>query len=126
ISATTASFAVREGGALPASRVLHVHLLDNNAAVLGAAYVAPQTQPSWLNIAISGSAPDYDVTLSITTTALAPITLSTAFTLGTADSTGKILYTQTVQASLAILQPVGASQKVISDSFTLGAPATAT
>lgn len=125
VSAATASFAARQGGALPASQVLHVHLLDNSAAVLGAAYVAPQTQPSWLNIAISGSAPDYDVTLSITTTALAPVTLSTTFTLGTADSTGKILYTQTVQTTLAILQSVGVSQKAISDSFILGSPATA-
>lgn len=126
VSATTAAFSVREGGALPASQVVHVHLLDNSAAVLGAAYVAPQTQPSWLNIAITGSAPDYDVTLSITSTSLGPITLSTTFTLGTADSAGKILYTQTVLASLTTLQPVGASQKAIADSFILGAPTTST
>lgn len=120
VSASTMSFTSREGGALPAPQVLHVHLLDKSAAVLGAAYVAPQTQPSWLNIAITGSAPDYDVTLSITTTALAPITLSTVFTLGTTDSAGKVLYTQTVQTSLAILQPVGVNQNTISDSFVLG------
>jgi hypothetical protein len=120
ISATTAGFTAMQGGAASAPQVLHVHLQDQKAAVLGAAYVAPQVPPSWLHVGITGAAPDYDVTLSITNTAFPPGTMTATVTLGTADSSGNILYTQAVQATLTILQPIAVNQATISDSFILG------
>ena len=120
ISANTAIFNAIEGLQPTAPQVLHVHLLDHSTTYLGAAYVVPQTQPSWLNVTITGTAPDYDVTLSITQTTLPVGTHSAVVTLGTANTAGTVLSSQNVTVNLTILQPLSVDQKSISASSILG------
>lgn len=123
VSATTVSFSAKRGLAVSPPQVLHVHLLDNAAAAFGAAYVAPQTQPSWLNVAITGTSPDFDVNLSITSTALPVGKQSAVLTLGTADSGGNVLTTQNVTITLTILEPIGTDVTTINQNLILGQPA---
>lgn len=121
LSANTASFNAIEGlQPSPSQIILHAHLLDNSANYLGAAYVAPQTKPTWLKTSITGSQPDYDVTLSITQTTLPVGSYSAVLTLGTATSAGKILSTQTVTVHLTIRQALSVDQVALSGSAVLG------
>jgi len=102
LSASTVSFAAQQGAASPTARTITVHLLDTKAAALGAAYVAPQTQPAWLNVSITGTAPDYSVVLTPSTTAMAAGSASAVLTLGTADAAGVVLQSKPVQVSLTV------------------------
>lgn len=64
LSVNTADFNAVEGvSTSPSPIVLHAHLLGDAASNLGAADVAPQTQPTWFNVSITGGPPDDDVTL---------------------------------------------------------------
>lgn len=124
VSATTVKFTAKENESAGTPQVVHVHLQDTKAAALGAAYVSPQQQPSWLHVAITGGAQDYDVTLSVISTTQMVGTQSATLTLGTTDSAGNVLHTQAVQTSLTILVPMGVDKPALSGSFVLGDPVT--
>ena len=104
LSSSTVSFTALEGpAAAPAPQTISVHLLDTKAAALGAAYVAPQTQPAWLTVAVTGTAPDYTVTLTASATEMTTGTASAVLTLGTADASGTVLTAKPVQISLTVM-----------------------
>lgn len=102
LSTNTISFNAVQGDPSPAPATLTAHLLDTRPAAFGAAYVAPQVQPSWLTVSITGTAPDFTVTLTPNTSAMAAGNTSVTLTLGTADSSGTTLRARTVQISLIV------------------------
>lgn len=102
LTSNTVAFSGRAGQAPPAPQSLTLHLLDRKATAVGAAYVAPQTKPSWLEVAITGTAPDYNVTLTATTAGMAIGAFSATVTLGTADASGNVLKSRDVNVSLVV------------------------
>src|SRR5687768_9267260 len=67
LSATSATFSAREAGPVPASQSIGITLTGNGAAGLGAAFRAGQV-PNWLNVNITGSAPNYNLVLTVSNT----------------------------------------------------------
>jgi hypothetical protein len=120
MSASSVSFSAPRQKAAPAAQTVRVTLADSSAAALGAAYVAPQTQPAWLDVAITGAPPTYDLVLTITRTDLPVGTSSAVLTIGTANASGAVLRTQQLTVNYAVLAPLVAATAGIDTSFVFG------
>lgn len=120
LSTSSVAFSAKRLRQLPPVQVVRLHLTDNAAATVGAAYVAPQTDPGWLGVSITGTAPDFDVALSITTTGLPLGQHSAVLTLGTADAGGTVLQSRTVQITLTVVEPISLSATSLTNGYILG------
>lgn len=121
LSGNSAAFAVLQLDATPAEADLTLTLTSSGAAFVGAAYVAPATQPSWLGISITGSGNNYVVHLSIQTTNIAAGAYSSTFSVGTADANGKILMSQTITVNYTVTGRISIQTAPYQTTFTYGA-----
>jgi hypothetical protein len=120
ISSNSVSFAARQNGATPASQSLTINITGPNATYAGAAYPAGQTPPSWLSFSMNGSGTTYNLVLSITSTALSPGQYTTTFGVGTADSAGKVLQSQSVTVTYTVTGVVAITTAPYTSTFTYG------
>lgn len=120
ISANSATFSARQNAAAPSSQSLTIQITGPNTAYAGAAYTAGTTQPSWLGFAMNGSGTTYQLVLTVNSTSLAPGQYSTTFQVGTADSKGNVLQSQSVTVTYNVLVAVAISTQPYSATFTYG------
>ena len=125
ISANSATFSARQNGVLPSSQSLTIQISGPNAAYAGAAYTGGQTPPPWLGFTMNGSGTTYQLVLTVTSTALAPGQYTTTFQVGTADSKGNILQSQSVTVTLTVLAIVAITTQPYSATFMYGGSKTA-
>jgi hypothetical protein len=120
ISANSATFSARQNAAAPSSQSLTIQITGPNTAYAGAAYTAGTTQPSWLGFAMTGSGTTYQLVLTVNSTSLAPGQYTTTFQVGTADSKGNVLQSQSVTVTYNVQAAVAISTQPYSATFTYG------
>src|SRR5262245_1114318 len=101
LSGTSLSFDVLQGSALPPGKSLAITVTGSNVAYLGIAFTGGQTQPSWLDIGITGSGTSYSLNVTITSMQ-PPGTYSSTFLVGTGDSSQNVLQTQQVTVTYTV------------------------
>lgn len=107
LGANSATLTGVENGTLPAATSVPLTITGSNVAVVGAAYLNGQTQPSWLGINITGSGANYSLVVSILSTAIQPGQYSSTFSVGTADSGGNVLRTATFTVNYTVTPAPG-------------------
>src|SRR5690349_16953162 len=108
LGASSASFSAREKGALPALQNIAITLTGTGAAALGAAFPAGQV-PTWLAVNVTGTAPNYTLVLTVTTTDLPPGARTATVVVGTADSSGNVLRSRNVTVNYDLVSNVQVS-----------------
>lgn len=126
VSTNSVTFAAKRTKAAPPTQTVRLHLQDNRAASVGAAYVAPNTQPDWLGVNMTGASPDYNLNLSILGTHRPSGTYTAVLTVGTADASGNILRTQNIQISFTVTDPISVTSPALTAGFVLGHSTNAT
>lgn len=127
LSASSASFSAQPNGPLPPTQTVHLHLTSSGAVYVGAGYKNGQQQPSWLNVSITGGGSDYDVTLSIISTAYPIENLAVVLSIGTADAGGNILETQDISVSYSLTNRLAFASAPLASTLVLGSePSSAT
>jgi hypothetical protein len=105
LSGTALSFDALQGSTLPPGKSLAITVTGSNAAYLGIAYTAGQTQPPWLDIAITGSGTSFSLNVTITSMQ-PPGTYTSTFLVGTADSSQNVLQTQQVTVTYTVMSRI--------------------
>jgi len=122
LSGTSAAFVARSFGPVPASQMLALTLSGPAPAFVGAAYPNGTTPPIWLEVNITGSAPNYTVVFSISGTQFGAGTTSTTVLIGTADENGDVLKSVPVTVQLTTTQNLVVSPTYDETVFTFGDP----
>jgi hypothetical protein len=105
MSVSSLAFKARTGAGVQTQSVA-VTITGSGVAYLGAAYTGGQTQPSWLQLNITGSASTYQMGVNVQPGGMAPGRYSTTFQVGTADSGGNILSHQDFTVTFEVDQGV--------------------
>lgn len=79
-----------------------MNITGKNVAYVGAAYTNGQTQPSWLNISVTGAGSSYQVVVGVRQTTLPAGEYSSTFGVGTANSNGDILQSQFITVTYTV------------------------
>lgn len=122
LSTSDVSFSAYRNEALPAAQAVRMHLTDGKSAYVGAGYRSG-IAPEWLAVEITGTAPDYEVTLSISTAAIAPGEYRSTLTVGTADANGTILQTKDIAVAYTLSQRLAFATDSVSIAYVFGSPA---
>ena len=120
LSGNSASFSALAGDIVPSSTSLTMTVTGSRVAAVGAAYVGGATQPNWLGINITGSAPNFNVVLSINTTSIAPGQYTSTFSVGTGDANGNVLQSQQVTVNYTVTARLTISGGAYSSTFIYG------
>jgi hypothetical protein len=125
MSANSASFTVLQAGTIPASQTFDIAITGSGAAIVGAAYTAGQTQPTWLTVAITGSGSHYQLLVGVVPSAVNAGQYTSTFSVGTADAGGNILAHQDFTVSLTANPHLTASTAASTQTLIFGDTTTA-
>jgi hypothetical protein len=120
MSTSSLSFHALQGGNAPATQSVTVNITGSNVAVLGAAYVKPDSKPAWLDINITGSGSAYTMTIGVQPNAATAGSYSSTFQVGTADSAGNILANQSFTVSMTLDARIGITNTPVTSNFIFG------
>jgi len=120
LSTSSVTFNSLQADTAPAESDVTITLTGTGTAVVGAAYVSPQTQPTWLGINITGSGTTYKLALTILTTQLNPGQYTSTFQVGTANSSGSILASQPVTVTFTVVGRLAVQSPAYTGTFTYG------
>lgn len=101
LEATSASFAARQFSFTPPSQQIAITLTDNRAARLGAGFAGQA--PAWLNVDITGSAPNFFLNLRVNSTDLPAGQHTATVLVGTADAAGNIQQSKSIAVSYNLI-----------------------
>jgi hypothetical protein len=120
MSVSSLAFKARTGAGVQTQSVA-VTITGSGVTYLGAAYTGGQTQPSWLQVNISGSGSAYQMGVNVQPGGMAPGNYSTTFQVGTADSGGNILSHQDFTVTFEVDQGVAIVNSPAPFSYVFGA-----
>jgi sugar lactone lactonase YvrE len=125
LSGTSASFRAPRQHDIPASESFIMTVTGSGVATVGAAMPAAQAV-TWLDVAVTGTAPNYLVTLRPNTTNLPVATATTTVVVGTANAAGTVLATREIQVSYDIYQGITITSAPPDQNFVYGGADTGT
>jgi hypothetical protein len=120
IGATSATFSTLQGD-IPAQKTITMTVTGTSGvAGVGAAFPAAQGVPNWLLVGITGTMPNFTVTLNIIG-APAPGHYTATLLLGTGNAGGAVLQSKEVAVTLDVAAPIGlSSSQQVATSFIFG------
>jgi sugar lactone lactonase YvrE len=119
LSATTAAFSAPRLRGIPAFQNISMNVTGSDVATVGAAMPAAQAV-SWLSVTISGTAPDYSISMRPNSTDLPIGSASTTVTVATANAAGTVLVSRNIQVSYDIYQGITINSPPAGQSFVYG------
>lgn len=122
LSASSASFRIlaMPGQAFPDQTINMTVTNTRNVAGVGAAFPAGQGVPTWFNVVITGTMPNFQVRL--TPNSFTPAGHYTAtLLLGTGDANGTVLSSREVPVTMDVIAPVSVANAPFSANFIFGA-----
>lgn len=125
LSATSATFSAPRLAAPPAQQFFAVTLTDTAAAKLVAGFPAGQTPPSWLDMAVTGTAPNLTLALRVTTTDLTAGPHSATVVVATATAADTLLQSKQLAVTYNVLPAIRAAPSLSSAPFVFGSSDTA-
>jgi hypothetical protein len=120
LSATTATFAAPRFYPPPLGQSIAVTLTDTAAAKLVAGFPTGQTPPSWLDVALSGTAPNLTLTLRVTTTDLALGQHSATVIVATTTAADTVLQSRQLSVTYNLAPGIRATPSLSSAPFVFG------
>jgi len=120
LTTTSASFSAKRLGPNPDAVFIQMHVTGSGVAAVGAAYRQGSTPATWLEVNITGTAPNFAISLRPNTTALPVGTVTTTVSVGTADVSGNVLEYKDVQVSYSLRDGVSIAQAPQAVRATLG------
>lgn len=125
LSGTTSTFRAPRQLDIPASEGFLMTVIGSGVASVNAA-MPPGQEASWLTIEVTGTAPNYLVSMRPNTTNLPVGTATTTVTVATSNSAGTVLVSRDIQVSYEIYQGITVTFPVPDQNFILGGIDTAT
>jgi len=123
LSTSTAAFRAPRLHDLPASQAVTMAVTGSGVAAVTAMTPAAQTAP-WLVIEVTGSGPNYTITLRPNTTQLDIGTATTTVTVATSNAAGGVLASRDIQVSYEVYQGIVLTS-MPAQSFVFGGVETA-
>lgn len=122
LSASSASFRIlaMPGQAYPDQTINMTVTNTTNVAGVGAAFPAAQGVPTWFNVAITGTMPNFQVRL-IPNSFTPPGHYTATLLLGTGDANGAVLANREVPVTMDVIAPVSVANAPFSASVVFGA-----
>jgi hypothetical protein len=121
LGTTNVTFSARRADTAPDSTIVAVHLLNSQRANVNAVFLT--NAPDWLDVSISGQAPDYQLTLRVTSTEQAVGNHLAVLEVRTVDPAGNVLRRQSIDITLQIVDSMSTSATNVAPSFVLGSSA---
>jgi hypothetical protein len=120
IGATSATFTTLQGDTPPQKTITMTVTGTSGVAGVGAAFPASQGVPNWLLVGITGTMPNFTVTLNIIG-APTPGHYTATLLLGTGNANGTVLQSKEVAVTLDVAAPIGlSSSPQVATSFIFG------
>lgn len=125
LSGTAMTFRAPRLHDVPASEGFLMTVTGSGVANVGASMKAGQTV-TWLDVNISGTSPNYLVTLRPNTTNLPVAIATTTVTVATSNAAGAVLATRDIAVTYDVYQGISITSQPIAQSFVYGGPDTST
>jgi hypothetical protein len=125
LNSTTATFRAPRLRAIPARQDIALNVTGSGVASVGAA-VPTTPAVTWLNIDVTGAAPNYTISLRPTTTNRPIGIATTTVTVGTANAAGTVLATRDIQVSYDVYQGITVTSTADNQAFVYGGAETST
>jgi hypothetical protein len=123
VGATSLTFTVPSDGSLPPAQNVPVTVTNSNAAQVGAGYAAGITPATWLNLAVTGTAPDFTFRFSVNPAGIQAGTRSTTVSIGITRSDGSVIAYRDVSVTLNVPPTLTLSRTAITLNYVIGGPA---
>lgn len=121
LNATSVAFTIKSNGPVqsPTQNVV-LHLADFSATRVAAFYRNGFTAPTWLTTGVNGSGLDYTFTFGASAGTLANGTYTTTVTIGTLDSSDRVLQAQDVPITLIVREGIVTQGPLFSQTVVSG------
>jgi len=120
LSKDMVTFSMKQHRQPPPPQLIRLHITGDAAVTVEAAYVAPERDPGWLDIMITGTAPDLVVAVGLTAAPLLPGQQSAELTLRMLDANHHMLQARTVLVRLIVASSIEITTPSVEHDFPLG------